>query len=230
MRRSVIGLTLVVLAGCASEPAATHPPAGPWTPAPDVPTAAELTCASDGTVTLSGDTVQPRPDGVHLRVVNGFDEPVSVEGFDADPGTTDWVFSQPPGTMQLMCWPFSQHSSGQEPPRHPLQIVDPMGLYVDGSVACEFNGSSIIDYAEAPIDLGPPPRKVAEELITGRQPDDVLRVSGYPDQEAGSFIVIRDGDVVASYGIVRFEGKPWRIGSAQVCTGTGLRFEGRSFG
>lgn len=105
-----------------------------------------MTCGSDGSVTLSTEVVQPQMDGVHLRVFNEYEEPVSVEGFDAEPGLTRWVFNAGPGDMLLTCWPFSQHGSGQTPPRHRLQIVDPMGLFVDGVVGCEFEGSTVVDY------------------------------------------------------------------------------------
>ncbi len=221
-----IGFGLVLVGACADAPLAPAGPAGPWSAAEGIPTRVELTCANDGSVTLSTESVQPRPDGVHIRVVNQFAEPVSVEGFDADPGTTHWVFSYTPGTVELMCWPFSQHTSGDEPIRHPVEVVDPVGLFFDGSVSCEFEMHSTGDHAEAPVDQGPPPLSIAKDLITGLQPADELKMSGYPKQEGGSIVVIRNGEVVASYGIVRFEGEPWSLSSGRACEGTGLPFEG----
>jgi len=179
-------------------------------------------------VTLSTETVQPQPDGVHIRVVNELKETVSVAGFDADPGTTNWVFSFGPGPMELMCWPFSQHTSGEEPTRYTVEVVDPADLFFDGSVACELEMNTQGDYAEAPIEHGPPPLRIAEELITGLQPDDMLRVPGYPEQEGGSVAVITDGEVVASYGIVRFKGESWSLSSGRACEGTGLPLEDES--
>jgi hypothetical protein len=224
-----IGFGLAFLVSCADDRSVSAEPAGPWSPVPDIPTSTELTCGADGSVTLSSDTAQSQPEGVHIRVVNELGEPVSVEGFDANPGVTDWVLANGPGTMELMCWPYSQHS-GDEPPRHPLEIVDPVGLYVDGSVACEFEGSTIVDRAEASVDRGPPSMKVARELITGLQTGDMPRVSGYPERDGGSVVVIRDGVVIASYGIARFDGRSWSISAAKVCPGTGLAFEGEDFG
>jgi hypothetical protein len=181
-------------------------------------------------VTLSTDIVQPRPDGVHLRVVNEYEEPVSVEGFDAEPGTTSWVFNIAPGSMRLMCWPYSQHGSGDEPRRHVLEIVDPAGLYVDGSVACAFEGSAVVDFAESVVDPGPPPIDVVRELLPGLRPDDVLGFAGYPEGEGGGVIVTREGEIIANYGFGRFEGEEtWSIVAVQVCDGTGLPFEGESF-
>ena len=229
----VVRMTLVVVVGLSATACAEDvPPIGPvgvWTPSPGVPTNAVLTCRSNGSAELSTDVVQTQPDGVHVIVENEYDEPVSVEGFDADPGRTRWVFSRGPGTMRLMCWPFSQHTSGEEPQRHELTVVDLSGLYVDGSVACEFDGFSTGSYAEVPVDEGPPPMNIVRNLVSGVLPDDVLRVDGYPEQEGGSVLVVRDGEVVASYSIGRFKGESWTILGASVCDGTGLQFEGESF-
>ncbi|MGZ8598314.1 MAG: hypothetical protein ACXWXB_08970 [Actinomycetota bacterium] len=103
---------------------------------------------------------------------------MSVAGFDADPGTTNYVFTGGPGTMELMCWPFSEHGSGDAPDRLRLEIVDPLGLHVSGELPCEIESHTISDYFEAPIDEGPPPLDVARRSIEGLRPDDVLsRVS-----------------------------------------------------
>ena len=223
-----IGLGLVLMGACADEPTVQAVPTGPRSPAEGIPTRVDITCAVDRSVTLSTGRVQPRPDGVHIRVVNELNETASIAGFDADPGTTNWVFSLGPGPMELMCWPSSQHTSGEVPTRYTVEVVDPAGLSFDGTVACELESHTLGEYAEAPIDHGPPPLRVAEELITGLQPDDVLRVPGYPEQEGASVAVIRDGEVIASYGIVRFKGEPWSLTSGRACEGTGLPFEGES--
>jgi hypothetical protein len=215
-------ILLVSVAACARTPSSTRDVV-------DAPTAAVLTCGADGSVELSTDVVRPQPDGVHLAVVNRFDEPVSVEGFDADRGRTDWVLANGPGEMQLMCWPFSQHGSGEPPPRHRLRIVDPEGLYFDASVSCEFDGSSTVDYAEVPVEEGRPPDDVVHDLLTGLRADDVLRTGGYPEENGAPVAVVRDGEVVASYSFGRFRGEPWSILGASVCPGTGLRFQGESF-
>lgn len=231
--RSISTLVVAVLAtgGCArTRPAPSAALEGPWSPAPDIATRAELTCASDGTTTLSPSAVQPQLDGVHLRVTNQFNEPVSVEGFDANPGVTNWVLTQGPGTMELMCWPFSDHGSGDEPRRVPLEIVDPLGLYVDGTVPCEIDAITTVDWAKSPIDEGPPPLGIARDIIKGLRPDDVLRIAGYPEQEGGSVVVIREGEIIASYGIKRFEGEPWAVVAGRACEGTGLQFEGEAYG
>lgn len=221
-------LLVALMAACGRDTPPGTGPTGDTAPA-DAPTEAVLTCGSDGSVTLSTDVVQPRPDGVHLSVVNNYEEPVSVAGFDADPGITPFVFSQGPGDMLLMCWPFSQHGSGNEPPRHRLQVVDPTGLFLDGEVACDFEGITTVDYAGELVERGPPPMSVVRELVPGLLPDDVLRVAGYPEAPDGPVIVIREQEVVARFAFGRFQGEAWSILAASVCEGTGLPFEGQSF-
>jgi hypothetical protein len=214
MRASTVAALLfaVIALGACADGSTSRVFVGPWTPAPDIATRAQLTCATGGTAALSTDTLQPQPDGVHIKVTNELDEPVSVAGFDADPGTTNFVFTGGPGTMELMCWPFSEHSSGEEPDRLSLEVVDPLGLHVDGELPCEIESHTISEYFEAPVDEGPPPLDVARRVIEGLLPDDVLRVGGYPEQEGGSVIVVRD------------------VISGSACEGSGLPFEGESMG
>ncbi len=108
--------------------------------------------------------------------------------------------------------------------------MDPVGLYFDGSVGCEFEGRSIGSYVgDEPVDFGPPPMKVARELITGLRSDDTLRVAGYPEQDDGSVVVIRDGEVVVRYTFWLVKGEPWWISAASVCPDTGLVHAGESF-
>ena len=58
-----IGLGLALMGACANEPTVQAGPTRPWSPAEGIPTRVELTCASDESVTLSTETVQPRPTG-----------------------------------------------------------------------------------------------------------------------------------------------------------------------
>jgi hypothetical protein len=133
--------------------------------------------------------------------------------------------------MHLMCWPFSKHSSGVEPPRIDLEIVDPQNLYFEGSIACEIQMYSSVLYAEDPEDWGPPPIRIAREVIDGLRADDVLRPAGYPEQERASLVVIREGEVIAAYGIVRYAGdEEWQIRSGTACPDSGLPYAGESFG
>jgi hypothetical protein len=199
-----------------------------WSPVPGIATAFTLTCGADGSTSVSDDAVQTQPDGVHLSVVNEYDEPVSVGGLDADPGATTWTLTEPPRAFHLSCWPFSEHGSGDEPPGTSLDIVDPAGLYVPRELEC--SGESMgggPDLGEAPAENGPPPLHAARRSIRGLRPDDIVRIVGYPEQDDAPVAVIRDGEVIARYGFVRFEDQPWAIAGGVVCAGVGLKLRGR---
>ena len=76
----------------------------------------------------------------------------------------------------------------------------------------------------------PPPLDVARKVIEGLRQEDILRFDGYPEQEGGSVVVIRDGEIVGRYGITRFKAKSWAVASGSACGGTGLQFEGEAYG
>lgn len=213
----------VLLSSCADAGTSITPFTGAWTPADGIATSVELTCRADGSIGLSEEQVQARPDGVHLRVVNEYDEPVSIGGFDADPGSSTWTVGAAPGPFTVSCWPFSDHGSDDEPEGITVEVLDPSGMYVDGEVRCAKAMSMIADFAEAPTDDGPPPLDIARRTIEGLDDDDVLAVAGYPEEENASVIVVRDGEVIASFGFVRFEDRPWSIAGGTVCEGSGLR-------
>lgn len=226
-RGAVLALVLLVSAGCAREVQTRAIDPAAWSAEPGVATEFTLTCGSDGSSSVSDDTVQAQPDGVHLRVVNEYVEPVSVGGFDADPGTTTWTLTEAPGRFGLSCWPYSQHTSGDEPPPIDIEIVDPSGLFVPGQVECPGEAmAGHSDFGPEPATYGPPPLDVARESIPGLRSDDIVQIAGYPEQDNASVSVIRDGKVIASYGFVRFEGRPWSIAGGTVCTGFGLKVLG----
>jgi hypothetical protein len=232
MRPSVcrsIAAVAVALVSVACARAAPTPAmdSGAETSAASIPSEFSLTCQADGSSSVSDSVVQAQPDGVHLRVVNEYDEPVSVGGFDADPGTTHWTLAEAPGRFDLSCWPFSQHGSGEEPPNTAVEVVDPLGLFVPGELDCPGESmSGVPDYAEAPVENGPPPLDVARESIPGLLPSDIVKIAGYPDQENAPVIVIRNDTVIASYGFARFEGQPWSIAGGNVCADMGLHLLG----
>jgi hypothetical protein len=221
--RSIAAVAVVLMtAACARATPTRAMDSGAATPSA-IPSEFTLTCSADGSSSLSDAAVQARPDGVHLRVVNEYDEPVSVGGFDADPGTTRWTVAEAPGRFELSCWPFSQHGSGDEPPSTAIEVVDPSGLFVPGELDCPGESmSGMPDYVQAPAESGPPPLDIARESIYGLRSTDIVQIAGYPEQENAPVIVIRDDTVIASYGFVRFDGQPWSIAGGSVCSDMGL--------
>lgn len=226
--RQTLAVVLLALASAGCTRVAPTRAVGPaaWSPTPGIATTIMLTCGANGSASVSDDSVQAQPDGIHLRVVNEYDEPVSVGGFDASPGTTKRTLPEAPGRFELGCRPFSQHGSGHKPPATAIEILDPSGLFFPGQVDCpdEFM-SSVADFSETPAHYGPPPLNVARESIHGLRSDDIVRVAGYPDQDNAEVTVIRDGRVIASYRFIRFEGQPWIIEGGTACVGFGLSFD-----
>lgn len=129
-----------------------------------------------------------------------------------------------------MCWPLSDHGSGDEPPRVPLTVVDPQELFVDDRVPCEPTGITVTEWQGEPAESGPPPLDVARAVIDRLRSEDKLVYGGYPEQPRRPVVVLRGGHVVASYTIARFEGEPWSIMAGTACAESGLPFEGEHVG
>lgn len=224
-------LTLIVplslsLAGCANAPGP-----GEGGPSNDVPTGvpdvAEIVCEADGSTTVQTPQVAVQPDGIHVHVVSDLEEPAELIGLrrDVDAGRTIFVSTSAPGSLEIGCNPFSQHGpGGDEPTLVPMEVFDPEGLFVGGEVACSGTASSMIaDFFEQPLDAGSVPLGVARESIRGLRPsDDVLHL-GYPDQDGRQVAVRREGEIVATFDFVTFDGDEWQIASNHICSSSGLR-------
>jgi len=192
------------------------------------PSVAEVVCEADGSTTVLTPEVLAQPDGVHVHVLSKLDEPASVGsvGFDVDPGERYWVSHAAPGGVDAACYAYSDHDSGEEPPAAPVEILDPAGLYLDGELECGFFGemwSQTADFGEAPVEAGVVPLDKARANIGGLEADDDVRYSGYPSSEDRRVVVVRHGDVVASFAFVTFDGAEWVAEGASGCDGTGIR-------
>jgi hypothetical protein len=211
-------LVAVALAACADQ-------ASPTRDGSAVPARAEIVCRADGSTELSTSSVRALPDGVHVLVRSQLDEPASVNGLgvDVSPGRRSDVLSIGPGTLDVACWPFSEHGSA-EPPTTPLKIVDPDDLYVDPELDCGGGmiGSTISDFIAPGPKAGVIPPEEARRQIGGLSADDQVVYGGYPEQRARPVLVVRDDAVIAniSFGL---SGSDWvRMGSS-VCDESGLR-------
>jgi hypothetical protein len=219
MRVSAILAGSLLLTGCAET--AVGPEGG------GAASVAEIVCEADGSTTVLTPTVVVQPDGIHVRVVSHLDEPAEIIGLghDVDPGETRWVSHAPPGTAETACNPFSQHGSGEVPTTKPIEIVDPDGLYLEGGLECGFLSSEwgmTGDFAEAPLEEGVVPLSEARASIDGVEPQDEVRYAGYPSSRDRNVVVVRDGDVIASFEFVTFDGEEWVAASASGCDGSGI--------
>jgi hypothetical protein len=223
MRRSVVIVPLsVILAACANT-------VGPGSGANHVPQVAEVVCEADGSTAVGTSQVVVQRDGLHVRGVSRLDETASVNGLgrDIDPGVTEWVSTTTtPGTVEVACHPFSLHGSGEAPETVPLRVLDPGGLYVTGELQCSgSSGFGIGDFAEAPLEGRRVPIEVARAAIRGLDDDDRVFHVGYPEQPDPAVAVRRDGQIVATFSFVTFDGEAWVVASSSTCSSADLRYE-----
>lgn len=224
--RSVAPLMLLAIVACADPPAAGE--AGPPNAVPEgVPDVAELVCEADGSTTVRTPKVVVQPDGIHVHVVSRLDEPASVGlfGRDVEPGQTDFVSVRPPGHVNGACYPFSEHDSGEEPPTSTIEVLDPEGIYISGEIECEgMSWGSVSDFAELPMDAGPVPLDAARSAIKGLLPEDEVAHIGYPEQRDRGVAVRRDGQVVATFSFVTFDGEEWFVAGSEGCQSSGIEW------
>jgi hypothetical protein len=235
--RSLALAALIVLAACADRPAdGADPTEARGTgvqPANDLPTTAEIVCKADGSTTLLTPEIEVRPDGFGLVVRSELDEPASLNGFgmDVEPGVSEQVVALAPGTIEVACWPFSQHGHGPEPTTTTLMVHDPDELYVSPELECPAGDahqwSMVIDHA-APVEnsnadeAGSRPQdpiSAVRGFLTELEPGDELTLAGYPEQERAPVVLIRDGNVVASVGVGTWEDGTYYVAGASGCTG-----------
>jgi hypothetical protein len=225
-RLAVAVASAAVAVACADAP---RTPSAVVVPSP-APSRVELVCERDGTATLSSPVVAARPDGVHLVVDNRFDEPVSVAGFDADPGITRWTLGVAPGPYDVMCWPFSEHGEGEPPERLTIEVRDPNGLYVPApDLACptDERSSTIIDFLDEAEGLSTDPIEAVRMSLSGILESDELffGAGGYPDQDHGggsSVAVSRDGTVVAIVDLSLGDEDRWLVAGIRACVSSGI--------
>lgn len=213
-----------LLAACADPPGPGE--GGPPNAAPtEIPDVAEIVCEADGSTTVRTPQVLVQPDGIHVHVVSHLDEPASLNGwgFDIEDGDTTHVAGHGPGDVETACWPFSDHGSGEEPPTSTIEVLDPDRTFVSGELDCAGMASSMVaDFVKAPVDAGPVPLDVARTKITRLRPDDEVLHIGYPQDDDPGVAVRRDGEVVATFGFVTFDGERWSIAGATICESSGI--------
>jgi hypothetical protein len=217
--------SMLLMAACADPPG---PGEGPTEEGPaGVPDLAEIVCEADGSTTVRTPQVVVQPDGIHVRVVSHLDEPAEIVGLgrDVEPGETDYVSVRAPGRIETGCNPYSQHEpGGKEPMMVQVDVLDPDGIYVPGEIECSGTASAMIaDFFEEPLDAGPVPLLVARDSIRGLHTDDEVFHTGYPEQRDRVVAVRRDGEIVATFNFLTFDGEKWSVASNHICSSSGLR-------
>jgi hypothetical protein len=195
------------------------------------PDVARIACAPDGSTIVDAPRVLVQADGVHFEVVNELNKRVGVIlentaiGFRVGLSVGSTVRTDvAPQDVQIGC--LVPPSRDEPRTTASLEIIDPTGMYVSTEVECPRgvgSGRSIADFAAAPVDSGPPSLQEARTLIAGLQADDLLAYTGYRDARNQDVAVIREGQVIATFGFVRFgDSEGWVEASSSSCADSGL--------
>jgi hypothetical protein len=218
-----LAITLLVLAGCGAEPSSPEPREGQPVAAPFV----EIVCTEEGETRLWTPVVEVQPDGVHLDIENRAGEPTSFFGLglDVDEGRHEEVVTLPPGRMKVACYPYSRHERDAKPVRYDLELVDPQGHWISTELECETDmvAGSTGDYAIPLKGQGQDPVAIVVESVKGLQPDDVVKIAGYPEADAPTVRVVRGEKVIGVYGFLETEDGGLVRGGSHVCASAGLR-------
>jgi hypothetical protein len=214
---TMLGLLAVA---CANEPSQAAPTDSSAT------STVRIVCEANGSTTLLTPKVQVRRDGFTLHVRSDLDEPASINGLgmDVDPGASESGLTRPPGRLEVACWPFSEHTS-PEPHTHTLTISDPERLYMSAELECppgdDRQWAEILE-VQSPEGSYRSPIDAAAAHLDGLQTTDDLRKAGYPEQQSGPVIVVREGAVVASVIVALAKDGTWYVAGANGCSSVQL--------
>jgi len=224
--RLALAITLLMLAGCATETPRSQLREGRPVAAPFV----EIVCTKDGATRLWTPVVEVQPDGVHVDVENRAGEPTSFFGLgnlDVGEGRHKEVITEPPRGMRVACHPHSQHESNAKPVKYDLELVDPEGHWVSTELQCgpgSLAEHTIRDFfGELNGGLSTDPIQVVKENVRGLQTDDLVEVAGYPEAEVPTVRVVRADRVIATFGFIRADDGGLAIETSDLCASEGLR-------
>ena len=189
-----------------------------------LPDLARIVCDEQG-ARVETPAVKPRPDGLHLEIVNetGSERAFSLSGddtglgFGVPPGTTQQVVDLGPGTVAAACNdPANEPTQGGAP----LKIVDEDGIWVSTQLACAQQFSQALDYIQGargetsdPLEAA---RTAAEDFAL--EPDDVFERAGYPEAETARVRLVRGGEPLAVVDLVDDGGGKWLVSMITGCS------------
>jgi hypothetical protein len=62
----------------------------------------------------------------------------------------------------VTCWPYSKHTTGEQPGSGLVRVLDPQGIYVGGALDCAGTSvGTINDFLRSPVETGPVPLDAA---------------------------------------------------------------------
>lgn len=196
----------------------------------------EVVCSQTGAVGLAPE-VQPRLDGVHLRIHGGREwDQVSIRPADGGSfglrltpaGPLNNATSMAPGRYWIACFRDAADPGFEPPdPAHyaSFSVVDPNDLWNDAELACDATRQLREIVTDEPVGTPSVPPDfdlLARDHVTGLRPGDELERPSYPESAAPreARTVVRDGVSIASLYFGRVDGR-WSI-LPIVCDGSGI--------
>jgi hypothetical protein len=188
-----------------------------------VPAAARVVCGPDG-VRVETPVAAPKPDGVHVVVVNETDAERAVSlsgvtaglGFGAPPGETEEVVDLGPGAFTVGC----DDPAAEPKPGEPIEIVDPEGIWVSTELPCPEQFSQVTDYIQGAKGETSDPLEAARKAVEGYglEPDDVFEPAGYPEGESPAVRLVRGGAPLAVVHLFDDGQGKWLVGTVTGCS------------
>ena len=185
--------------------------------------AARVVCTADGT-RVETPTVAPRPDGIHVEILNETDaeRSFSLSGTDsglgvpAPPGTTEQVVDLGPGALTVGC----DDPATEPTPGEPIEIVDPEGLWIPTELPCAEQFSQVVDYIQGAQGDTSDPLEAARKAVEGYglEPDDVFEPVGYAEAEAPKVALVRDGAPLAVVYLIDDGSGKWLVSTVTGCS------------
>jgi hypothetical protein len=207
----ILVLGMLVVTACAEPlPPTDSVPTG----AP--PSVAQLICEPDGRTRVVTPEARVQPDGIHVHVQVLLDEPVVLDGLWLDrrvgPGEADIVTLNPPGVIDVACWPVSQlDSESFEPVRVEIRMMDPNRIYVSEELDClagDDTAGWTTDFGARGPDIEPPITSMqAEAILSGLEAGDAVNYVGYPEDPLREIAVVRDGRTIAVMSFMHVGGE-----------------------
>ena len=224
MRSSPLPLLIVLLlaaAACGTD--AT--PRSDGSAAADV---AEIVC--DGTQTIVRTRrVRTHQDGVHLRLVNESESPLSYEinddrtggrGGSVPVGASSHVVALAPGHLRVRCYDESEPDSGRRRDTT-FDVVDSDGFWTPSVLECDGRtySSTSLDYAPGtPGERGTAIEVAREHLQrNGLRAHEALERAGHPEVSPTLVRLVRNGAVVAVVSLVRPPGGGYLVEQFDRC-------------
>jgi hypothetical protein len=189
-----------------------------------LPDLARVVCDEQG-ARVETPAVKPRPDGLHVEIVNetGSERVFSLSGedtglgFGVPPGPTRQVVDLGPGTVTAAC---SDPASEPEQGGAPLEVVDEDGIWVSTQLACAQQFSQALDYIQGAQGETSDPLEAARTAVEefALEPDDVFERAGYPEAETVRVRLVRGGEPLAVVDLVDDGGGKWLVSTVTGCS------------